>query len=156
MKIVAAKTIPEAEVAPKDDPAAVFKVCKQMEVVCSRHQGLGLSAVQVGLGWQLFVIQYDGNFRHFVDCEYEPIGEDKKSHVEGCLSLPGKTYVVSRWEKVKVTGQELVIKEGSPEFVDYEAELDTLPAIVFQHEIDHARGVLVSDIGKEVRLRRMT
>lgn len=162
MKIVAVKDIPKAEVVPKDDPAAVFKICKQMESVCQKHQGLGLSAVQVGLGWQLCVIRFTHPLNHsiyyrcFVDCKYEPVGDKKKSHVEGCLSIPGKTYIVPRLEKVKITGQELVVETGKPTFQEFAAELDGLMAVVFQHEIDHASDVLISDIGKEVELRRVT
>jgi len=154
MNIVAVGKIPEAEAVPTEGVADVFKVCKQMEVICDQHNGIGLSAVQIGIGWKLFIVKFEGHgYRYFIDCEYEPLTEDKKKHVEGCLSLPGESYVVSRWEKVKVTGQELVVEDSEPKLVAYESELNGLAAIVFQHEADHARGVLIRDIGEEVSLQ---
>ena len=151
LKIVSADDIPkEVVVVPKGDPAAVFKFCKQMEQICDKHDGIGLSAVQVGVPWKLFIVCWRKKYRYFADCEYKPLVETKTTSIEGCLSLPRRHYVVPRWDKVLVEGLELVVKNGKLEFVELSFETSE---IVFQHEIDHHRGILIRDAGKEVHLQ---
>ena len=40
--------VEEIQDVPLEDPLKVFKVCQEMEVVCDRENGIGLSAAQVG------------------------------------------------------------------------------------------------------------
>ncbi|HJT38279.1 MAG TPA: peptide deformylase, partial [Actinomycetota bacterium] len=57
---------------------------------------------------------------------------------EGCLSLPGTYYPVTRATMVKVRAQGV---EGAPIEKDAEGFL----ARIFQHEIDHLDGILFID-----------
>ncbi len=176
MKIVSVDKIPiKAQPVFQEDPVEVYKVCKEMEVLCVKHNGVGLSAVQVGLPWRLFILQsidrakgdMNGKFRYFADCEYEPLGEEKATTVEGCLSLPNRLFRVSRWKDFKVIGYELVAARAEwPEFIRCNltfyahtisgtkdgrlASLLSLRHAAMQHEIDHHRNILIRDIGEEV------
>lgn len=154
MHIVPVEDIPKTvDLLPKDDLPKIFKICKQMEDVCIGKNGIGLSALQVGINWPLFIAKVGGlqSFRYFIDCNYSPIGDEKHFSLEGCLSLPNRFFRVERWNKVVVTGQELVV-DNNGELNIKDIKEDT-SEVVFQHEIDHHRLVLISDIGTEVFLR---
>jgi peptide deformylase len=170
MKIVPIPEIPKKEDVvdvPTDDLVAVYKVCLEMEQVCSRNFGIGLSAVQVGIPWKLFILDFGleagkdpftkQRFGYYVNCEYEPVGELKEQSLEGCLSIKKpngqlRHFTVQRHAKVRVKGLELL---PSPELrlVHFWTEPTSHYRIVLQHEIDHQHGILISDIGKELDIR---
>ena len=162
MKIVDVDLIPpvgDITETPKHDLVDLYKKCLEMAQVCVAENGVGLSAVQVGIPWKMFVVKWPNDkFGFFVDCEYEPLGEDQVDSDEGCLSLRGedgklKMYRVKRYSKVKISGKALV-PEDKPVLKDVEIELEGFYGIVFQHEIDHHNGILISDTGQEVELWR--
>jgi len=163
MEIVAIKDIPKAEDVPLDNLMDIYKVCQKMENLCSKENGAGLSAVQVGIPWRLFIIGADNSskfdppnkFGYFVNCEYEGIGDKAITSIEGCLSLKDefnefRRFKLQRYEDIQFRGFRLKVgKELQLVEVD-----DTISAyqqgIVFQHEVDHQRDILISDIGEEV------
>jgi peptide deformylase len=130
-----------------------------MEQLCLQQQGVGLSAVQVGIPWKLFVVYFDNKitpFRYFVNCRYES-NTKKIQSLEGCLSLRNSAgdlryFEVPRYEKVKIIGQELLIGTNDLEIKDVNFEIAGLYATVFQHEIDHSDQILISEIGKEIHV----
>lgn len=130
-----------------------FKLCKQMEGFCLKKKGIGLSAVQVGVGLKLFIVKLNEEFAHYANCEYSPLKEDKKTYVEGCLSIPGKFYLVDRYCEVRVKGDRLIQDGSELRLESYTEDLSDWHAVVFQHEIDHSYNKLISFIGKEVRLQ---
>jgi len=148
MIIIEAGSIPGTVVAvPPDSVIEAFKVCSEMEMICLERQGVGLAAVQVGVPWQLFVVGKGRKFQRFVNCSYEPTHQKMVERIEGCLSLPNRLFRVKRFWKVRVTGHQLVLDNGEPTLVEYDEEHDD---VVFQHEIDHQNGILISDIGREL------
>jgi peptide deformylase len=166
MVIVEASQIPAKESivdVPLDSPIEVYRVCQQLEEICNRENGIGISAVQVGLPWKLFLVRGDGTcslipegkYGYFVNCEYEPITEEKLVSLEGCLSLRSpdgrlRSFQVNRYTKIRLFGYRLCL-DNSLKFDIVDAPVDyTEEGIVFQHEIDHHRGILISDIGKEL------
>ena len=137
------------------DLVEVFKICNQMEKVCRDNNGIGLSAVQIGLPWDLFVVNRNDFFEYYLNCNYEPAGEQVTS-IEGCLSLLDESGQIRRFEiqrhsSVLVKGQRLVFQDGIA-IEDFSSLEAGLYAIVFQHEIDHSFGVFIKDIGREVHL----
>lgn len=168
MKLVSADKIPKLEDikdTPTDNLLEVYKVCKEMEILCDMERGIGLSAVQVGVPWKLFLVRLDhgskfkptGRYGYFVNCHYEIMAEDKIASLEGCLSLRSpegltRMFQVERYTRTRVYGFQLIDKMKL-EVVGISAEM-TLPqdneSIVFQHEIDHHLGKLISDHGKEL------
>lgn len=95
----------------------------------------------------------------FLNCSYEGIGEKDQDSIEGCLSLRNKIgqlrkFSVKRYNRIHVKGKKLVAQNGDPQlFVqDLDIELNGFFSIVFQHEIDHANQILISNLGAEVHI----
>ncbi|RYV51088.1 peptide deformylase [Pengzhenrongella frigida] len=115
--------------------------------------GVGLAAPQIGLPLALAVIEDPGAhdvdvvdvrerselpFRVLVNPSYEPVGTERVSFYEGCLSISGWQAVVARHRSVRLTGAD---ETGQA--------LDEIvtgwPARIVQHETDHLRGMLYID-----------
>ncbi|MDB5307231.1 MAG: def [Gemmataceae bacterium] len=115
----------------------------QMLDLMYKHEGLGLAAPQVDFGYQLLVMNFEGDPGR-KDMEYVAINPaivESKGTVndrEGCLSFPGLYQNVRRAKTVKVQAYNL---KGEL----YEMACSDLPARVWQHEIDHLNGVLFID-----------
>lgn len=150
MKIVFPSEIPKEIVnTPIDDLPKLYKTCLEMQELCKKENGVGLSAVQVGIPWKLFVIRItDKKYRYFIDCEYEPIGTTKIQSVESCLSLRDLKkklffFQVERFERIKVKGFELLTEEEL-KIVPFEQDFDDFSSVLYQHEIDHHHGILIN------------
>ena len=115
--------------------------------------GVGLAAPQVGILKQLVVIDVSENGDEpIVLINPEIIETDgSQTGAEGCLSVPGKSGVVTRPNYVKVKALDMDMNE-----VIYEGT--ELLARAFCHEIDHLHGVLyvskvegdISDVSDDV------
>lgn len=137
-----------------DNLIEVFKIITQMEHLCIAEKGIGLSAVQIGIPWKLFIIQRNSEFEYYINCEYTGIGVKSKS-IEGCLSIKNKQgnirrFEVDRYGIISVKGKRLKIVESSLILEDVDQIECDLYAVVFQHEIDHQNNILISDIGIEI------
>lgn len=155
LKIVPIESIPKGEDCPLDLPN-LYKLGTAMQIVCEREKGIGLSAVQLGIPLNFFVVNFNNNYRFFVNCTYAPVSEEKSKSVEGCLSIKtpaGKLryFEVERYEDVVIKGKEL-LSDPTLQIVDFEHNPKDYYRIVFQHEIDHAFEILISQKGKEVFL----
>jgi peptide deformylase len=104
------------------------------------HRGVGLAAPQVGVNLRLFVMNHDQDPAH--DRVYvNPVlsdaeGDDEDE--EGCLSLPKINIPVYRSTKVRLNAVDLA---GHP----VEAVETDYIARIWQHEIDHLNGILLTD-----------
>jgi peptide deformylase len=153
-RLVELKDIPPSTKNPLESmgPIEIFKICNQMEKVCRDNNGIGLSAVQVGLPLDLFVLNRNESYEYYLNCRYEPAG-DKVHSIEGCLSLLDESGSIRRFEvqrhsSVIVKGQRL----NGVDVEDFNSTEVGLYSIVFQHEIDHSFGIFIKDIGKEIYL----
>jgi peptide deformylase len=168
LKVVPANKIPaKADIidTPTENLVHLYKTCQQMYEVCWQLNGIGLSAVQVGIPWRLCVVMLkSGKFRNIVNAYYAPTEDSEDiTSLEGCLSLKTKKgalrhFEVKRCSKIVVVGKELKEENGQLVLVDFEETMsvdDGRDAIVFQHEIDHHLSILISDIGKEIQLTRI-
>jgi peptide deformylase len=107
------------------------------------HNGLGLAAPQVGLPFQMFVVNYAGDpeKKEAEGIYINPSILDKKGTMEGeegCLSFPQLYQKIRRAKTVRVHAYNL---QGQ----QVELELTDLPARLWQHEYDHLHGVLFID-----------
>ncbi len=95
MKIVPVNQIPLKEdiVSTPTDLDVLAPICEEMQALCKKEVGVGLSAYQVGLPWKLFVMSTSKGFVNLVDCEYEGLTDQKVTSREGCLSLSSATKV---------------------------------------------------------------
>jgi len=108
--------------------------------------GIGLAAVQVGELRQIIVVEVPqddevpGSGERYVVINPEILraSQDKEVGLEGCLSVPGYVGDVERSVSVFVRGLD---RRGQKQRL----RLNGFLARVFQHEIDHTRGVLYID-----------
>ncbi len=99
-------------------------------------RGIGLAAPQVGIGLRFFVSQILA-WPVAVNPHYAPILDaGRMSGLEGCLSWPGLSTYVARYQKIYAQWIDL---NGHPMC----AELSGLAARVFQHETDHLLGITI-------------
>lgn len=156
LKIIPPTSIPRGLDCPLDDLPSLYKLGLFMQIVCEREKGIGLSAVQVGIPLNFFVVNHMMNYRFFINCIYTSLAPEKEKYIEGCLSLKtpeGKLryFEVDRFKNILIKGKEL-LSEPALKIVDFEFNPIDYYKIVFQHEIDHASDILISQIGKEVFL----
>jgi peptide deformylase len=113
--------------------------------------GVGLAAPQIGLDRRVTVVEYpededdpENTLRIFELINPEII-KAKGSEVgqEGCLSLPGILADVDRATYVLVRAQDRYGKEYRVKAYDWLAR-------IFQHEIDHLHGVLMTDHAEQI------
>jgi peptide deformylase len=108
--------------------------------------GVGLAAPQVGVDLRVAVIEYPDdeedpeNTMHLYELINPEIIRTKGTEVgqEGCLSIPGLVADVERATYILVRAQDRSGKEYRLKAYDWLAR-------VFQHEIDHLHGVLMTD-----------
>lgn len=99
--------------------------------------GLGVAAPQVGVQKRLFVYDLDDGHgaRTIVNPTISEAGGEW-THEEGCLSVPGLYFSITRPRHVLLTGWDLDGNEVSIEASDLGSRL-------FQHELDHLEGTLL-------------
>jgi peptide deformylase len=116
---------------------------KELEVllealnICRENNGIGLAAPQIGIPQRWAVINLNET-PYFI---FNPEILERDGEIlmeEGCLSLPHEKHPVRRSEKIRVKYQEL---DGRYRI----RTLKGLEAVVYQHELDHLNGKLISD-----------
>jgi peptide deformylase len=128
---------PAAPVADVDD--SVRKLAEDLAQTMYAAPGVGLAAPQVGV--QRRVVVYRVSEEDELHILVNPIiasSFGEQTDDEGCLSIPGVAYPVTRAQTVRVTALDADGKQ-----LDY--EVTDLEARVVQHEIDHLDGVLFID-----------
>lgn len=103
---------------------------------------VSLSAPAIGYDKRIFCIKFDTEIKTFIN----PIIIQSKGiqlSREICTSIPGKTFIRPRNNDITVIYQK-------PSGPSESRQLVGLSAIVFQHELDHLEGLLLSDIGLEI------
>jgi peptide deformylase len=148
---------------PLDNPLEIFKICQEMEQVCERENGIGLSAVQVGIPLKLFIVKSNGScpfieegkYGYFANTNYEATDEELIVSLEGCLSIRSQDgqlrfFQVNRHNRVRLWGKRLFF-DNDLFFEDIDLNISAAEeGVVFQHEIDHSSAILISDTGKEI------
>ncbi len=112
------------------------------ETLRATETGVGLSANQIGYNKRVFIINFNGEYRSFIN----PIIANVKGltiNRESCLSLPGREFIRPRHNDIDVIYQ-------TPLGKTVKQRMFGMAAYVFQHEIDHLDGLLLSDIGLEI------
>ena len=102
--------------------------------------GIGLSAVQVGVLKNVFVVDLknDTSPLVFVNPKITWKSEETLEYEEGCLSLPNYAKKMCRSKEIEIKYKD---QNGNVQI----KKLDGLLAIVCQHEYDHLEGKLLND-----------
>jgi len=101
------------------------------------HNGVGLSANQIGINERVFIMVKDLEYNEILTC-FNPriVKQSSKTCVmeEGCLSYPDEFLDIERSESV-------VVKYEDENKVDHKIKLEGFAARVFLHEFDHMEGI---------------
>mgnify|MGYP003341960947 FL=1 len=97
--------------------------------------GVGLAANQVGVQKRMFV--YDKGDGPVVVINPRIVESDGEwTYEEGCLSVPGLSWEITRPNQIFLVGFDL---EGN----EISIETDEFEGRIFQHEMDHLDGILL-------------
>lgn len=152
MRVPPILVVPDARLrlraSPVTDLAAAGRLAEAMRLALARAGGIGLAAPQVGEPTRLVLVHTDpqaarldpaaARAEALVDPRLAWVSDETSTREEGCLSIPGGSWPVTRPARVRVSYLRL---DGSPA----EWEADGLVAACIQHEIDHLDGRLVID-----------
>ena len=126
---------PVTEVTP--ELLTLIKVMKDLKANC----GVGLAAPQVGVNKQIIIVDNpDRNEKNWVffNPKITPLTEEQLGAQEGCLSVPGGNFRVSRYT-------EILLEALDEKFNPIRLIADGLFARIIQHEYDHLQGILICD-----------
>lgn len=102
------------------------------------HEGVGLSAIQIGDPRRIMVIDPGTGPIKIVNPEILKKSEEIVSYSEGCLSIPGLSAVVDRSKFITVR-----YKTPFGEVVEGDAENPV--SVIIQHEVEHLEGRTLLD-----------
>lgn len=102
--------------------------------------GVGLAGPQVGVSLRVFVMDCDqpgkGRLKVALINPVIELEEGKQTEAEGCLSVPGFSFDITRPQRIVVRGQDT---DGS----ELRLDVTDLAARCVAHETDHLNGKLV-------------
>ena len=110
----------------------------KMVQVMNQEKGIGLAANQIGDTNAVFVLGLEGEQPKAYINPTVTNESDEIIYDEACLSIPGATARVKRFNKLKLSYLD---EQLNPQ----EVELEGLKAIAVQHEMDHLAGKLYID-----------
>jgi len=143
----------------KPVPKAAFrdrlfqKLIDDMRETMYEYEGVGLAAPQVHEGLRLAVIEVPGSderaraevpFLVLVNPVVTPLGDERETGWEGCLSIPDLRGLVPRLKRLKLDALD---RDGKP----YSLEAQDFFARVVQHECDHLDGNVYIDRMPDMR-----
>jgi peptide deformylase len=131
---------------PIADPSApeIQRLIADMVDTLADSGGVGLAATQVHVPLRVLIFHVPASrtgtgaampLRALINPVLTPIGEEKVTGWEGCLSVPGLRGAVPRYNKIHLTALDA---EGNT----IDEILEGFPARVLQHEADHLDGRL--------------
>jgi peptide deformylase len=115
----------------------VGSLVTDMQTVCMLHQGVGIAAPQVGSGLRVFIAHLSSGSIVAIDPVLTCTGQ-LSVEPEGCLSLPGQGFLVSRHERAHLEASDLA-------GVRFTLDVAGFDARILQHEMDHIEGFLIND-----------
>jgi peptide deformylase len=111
---------------------------RTMRSVMVAHHGAGLAANQIGVDLAVFVLDCDGVSGVVVNPVVEELSDETLVEMEGCLSIPGRSYPTPRAASTTVSGCD---ENGDPMVLSGHGWL----ARCLQHETDHLQGRVYLD-----------
>ena len=107
--------------------------------------GRGLAAPQVGVSTRVFVVDTDWKDaepepRCFINPQILAQSDARHTGTEACLSIPGRSFSVSRPVWIDMAWVDL---DGAPQ----SGRFDGVKAVCICHELDHLDGLLITQTG---------
>ncbi|MDO4772627.1 MAG: peptide deformylase [Bacillota bacterium] len=135
-EILVKKSKPIKEMTPR-----ILELIEDMKDTMRNENGAGIAAVQVGVLKQVFLVDVNaGNpelgeeIKVFINPEILEMS-GKVQDLEGCLSVPGQTGIITRAQKIKM-------KYLDENMAEQELVAEDFYAKALQHEYDHLQGIL--------------
>ncbi len=132
----------------------LLALVEDMDDTMAAEEGVGLAAVQLGVGLRVIVFGFDDNFRYpdappvpktvLLNPVIQPLTENVEEDWEGCLSVPGMRGLVPRCTRIRYSGSD---SAGRP----LTREVSGFHARVVQHECDHLDGILYPQRIRDLR-----
>lgn len=148
-----AKDVDPATIATPEFQGLLARMTEAMR----QAPGVGLAAPQLGIGLRVLVLEDREELmasltptereererrpvplRVFINPTLTPVGTERVTFFEGCLSVAGFAGLVERWSEVEVSGLD---EHAQP--VTWRVR--GWPARILQHEVDHLAGTLYID-----------
>jgi peptide deformylase len=115
----------------------LWAILDDMKDTVKKEEGAGLAAPQIGLSMRMVVVDVEEGYFEFIN----PVMHSQKGEQqgwEGCLSVRGKSGIVTRPKKVKISYQDRNGERKVLQAKDFFAR-------AICHELDHLDGVLYID-----------
>jgi peptide deformylase len=173
MAVLSIVTYPDSVLKKVADPVEVFdesihQLIRDMADTLYSVHGIGLAAPQVGVSKRLLIYDLERkdleegltdeerikhrNYKVIINPEVISAENEVLSEKEGCLSVPGFSADVQRFQKIHIKALDENEKELN-------IDTDEYLGIVLQHEMDHLDGILlvdhVSSLKREMYRRRI-
>jgi peptide deformylase len=138
-----AKEVPESALG----DAGFQRLIDDMQETMYEYEGVGLAAPQIHEGLRLAVLEVPDSddrsetevpFTVLVNPVITPLGDERETGWEGCLSIPDLRGLVPRLTRLRL---EALDRDGKP----YSLEASGFFARVIQHECDHLDGNVYLD-----------
>lgn len=120
----------------------LFALLDDLKETVRAEQGAGLAAPQIGVNLRVVVIDLEEGYFEMVNPKILS-SKGEQTGAEGCLSVKGKTGIVTRPNKVKAEYRD---RNGKKHTVTGTG----LFARCMCHEFDHLDGILYTDRAEEV------
>ena len=120
-----------------DVTGSLARLADDMFATMHEALGIGLAAPQIGVQKRLFVYDHGDGPGVVINPRIEE-SDGEWVFEEGCLSVPGLAWEITRPKRIHMVGIDL---DGN----DVSLEVDELEARLFQHELDHLDGILLVD-----------
>ena len=150
---VRAKDVPVEQIATPEFQQLIARMTDAMR----KAPGVGLAAPQLGVSLRVLVLEDPETLqasltpqerdererrpiplRVIINPALTPVGDERVTFFEGCLSVAGFAGLVERWREVEVSGLD---ENGKPQMW----RVRGWPARILQHEVDHLDGTLYVD-----------
>jgi len=164
--ILAPNTMLETPVQAYPEQLHPAPIAMDMIDVMTKHNGIGISANQVGFDGRIFVMKTTHNKTHgdytvVINPVIRGLSEEREYGEEGCLSHPGLILKVKRPISCMVDFQTLT--PDMKNVITVSEKYDGIDARVFLHEYDHLFGIqyinrvskLKYDMAEKKRIKRM-
>ncbi|MGI9275737.1 MAG: peptide deformylase [Endozoicomonas sp.] len=119
----------------------VRKIVDDMLETMYDAKGVGLAATQVNIHQRIVVMDFSEESNEplvLINPDFEPLTDELTDVSEGCLSVPGFFELLDRPASVRLTALD---RDGK----EFSMDLEGLPAVCVQHELDHLDGKLFVD-----------
>lgn len=116
----------------------IRKEIAEMREVMRESEGVGLAANQIGKNIRLFIAEFDGKFYAIFNPEIIKASKESEVAPEGCLSVPEEVIEVKRPTQITLKGFDKNSKRVKLKAWGHLAR-------IFQHEVDHLNGKLITD-----------